>query len=67
MNGDLTTDGVDQYAKENREQLVEILRHSSDSMARAMAWTVLDRGLSDPEFEQLEREFEQIKQERGIA
>jgi len=58
---------IEEYARENREELVDILRHSSDSMGRAMAWTILDRGLSDPEFETLESEFEELKRQRGMA
>ncbi|MGB9932911.1 hypothetical protein [Haloarcula amylolytica] len=58
---------IEEYARENKEELIEILRHSSDTMGRAMAWTILDRGLSDPEFEQLEQEFEHLKRQRGLS
>lgn len=67
ITGDPTEDGIEQYAKENTDELVEIIRHSSDSFARAMAWTVLDRGLSDPEIEQLQREYEWLREHRGMA
>lgn len=58
---------VEEFAEENTEMLKRVLRHSSDEFARASAWTILDRGLDDPEIEQLERELEQVKSDRGMA
>jgi hypothetical protein len=66
MQGDLTEDGIREYAKNNKDTLEEILRHSNDAFARSIAWTILDRGLEDPEIEQLQREFEFLKEQRGM-
>lgn len=58
---------VEEYARENKEMLVNVLRHGSDEMARAWAWAILDEGLSDPEFDTLEAEFDAVKQRRANA
>lgn len=61
----MTDEDITQYATENKEQLVRVLRHSNDSYARAMAWAVLDRGLDDPEFETIRKELNEIERERS--
>ena len=43
----------ERYVRENREQLVHVLRHGSDEFARACAWTLLDRYCDDVAFEQI--------------
>lgn len=58
-----TDEDIERYVRQNRDRIVEILRHSSDRFSRACAWTLLDRGLPDPELEELHRELE-ILQER---
>jgi hypothetical protein len=55
-----TEDDIETYVQENRDQIVRILHHSSDHFSRACAWTLLDRGLPDPELAELQRELEHL-------
>jgi hypothetical protein len=56
-----TEEDIETYVRENRDQIVKILRHSSDRFSRACAWTLLDRGLPDPELAELQRELELLQ------
>lgn len=42
------------YVQENRDRLVQIIRHSDDPFARACAWTMLDRYTPDREIDELD-------------
>jgi len=53
------------YVEENRERLVQIIRHSEDAFARACAWTLLDRYTPDRELEELHDELDAVSG-RGV-
>lgn len=55
------------FVAENREQVVKVIRHSSDPFIRACAWTLLDRYSDDPDLEELHEELEEISKKRGKA
>jgi len=56
----IDVDDIDpeEFVQENREQVIQVIRHSDDPFARACAWTLLDRYTPDQEVEQLREEFE---------
>ncbi len=58
------TDDIEQFVDENRESIERVLRHSNDAYARACAWALLDAGSDDPDIEDLQRELDQIQQQR---
>jgi hypothetical protein len=58
---------VEGYVADNREMLVRVLRHSSDSYARACAWALIDVAEDDPELTVLQQEFEALKNQRRGA
>jgi hypothetical protein len=55
-----STPSVDEYVRDNREDLIWILRHGDDLTIRALALAVLLQGGDDPDvdlvIEELERE-----------
>ena len=59
------TENIDDFVDENRESIERVLRHSNNSYARACAWALLDAGSDDPELEDLQRELDQLQQQRG--
>lgn len=52
------------FVEENREDIITIIRQSSDSFTRAAAWTLLDKYTPDNDYETLEEELRLIA-ERG--
>lgn len=53
---------IEEYVKENEEQLQRVIKHSDDTYARACAWALLDSGSDGPEIEQLRAELDQIQE-----
>ena len=60
----MTDNDIHAYVRENRESLIRVIRHSSNTYARACVWALLDAGLDDPEIEDLEDELQAIKEDR---
>jgi hypothetical protein len=52
------------YVQENRDRLVQIIRHSDDPFARACAWTMLDRYTPDREIDELHDELDSVTNRR---
>lgn len=52
------------YVQENRDRLVQIIRHSDDPFARACAWTMLDRYTPDQEIDELHDELDSVTNRR---
>lgn len=55
----------EEFVKENRERIVEIIRQSDDVFARACAWMLLDRYTPDMDAEELRREFDEVDRARA--
>lgn len=66
MTIDTEYDDIEEFVEANREDLVNIIKHSSNTYARACAWTLLDAGSDAPELEQLEEEIQHLRQ-GGVA
>lgn len=60
------TDDIGQFVEENRESIERVLRHSNNAYARACAWTLLDAGSDDPDIDALQRELDQLQQQREV-
>jgi hypothetical protein len=60
------TDNIDQFVDENRDSIERVLRHSNNAYARACAWTLLDAGSDDPDIDALQRELDQLQQQREV-
>jgi hypothetical protein len=60
------TDDIDQFVDENRDSIERVLRHSNNAYARACAWTLLDAGSDDPDIDALQRELDQLQQQREV-
>ena len=58
---------VEAFVADNREMLIRVLRHSSDSYARACAWALIDAAEDDPELTTLQQEFEALRDRRRGA
>lgn len=58
----IDVDAVDpeEYVREHRERIVQVIRHSDDPFARACAWVLLDRYTPDRDLEDLRDELDQI-------
>ncbi len=55
------------FVEENRERLVQIIRHSDDPFARACAWAMLDRYTPDREIDELHEELDNVTNRRADA
>ena len=55
---------VEEFVAENQEMLVRVLRHSSNSYARACAWALLDKGSDPVDLAQLQQEFNALQEAR---
>lgn len=55
------------YVRENRETLVEILKHGNDDFVRALALAALVEYGDEPDREAVRRELDQIEQLEGSA
>ena len=53
----------DQYVRENRETLVEIIKHGNDDFVRALALAAIVEYGGEPEIETLRRELDRIERE----
>lgn len=51
----------------DEDALKRVIRHSSDSYARACAWTLLDEVCDEPELEDLEIELRHVRERRGVS
>lgn len=62
----IDVDEVDpeEYVREHRGRIVEIIRHSDDPFARACAWVLLDRYTPDQDLEDLRDELDEISRRR---
>lgn len=55
---------IEQFVDDNRESIERVLQHSNNSYARACAWALLDAGSDDPDIEDLQRELDQLQEQR---
>jgi DNA-binding FadR family transcriptional regulator len=58
-------ESTQQYVRENRDTLVEVLQHGDDEFARACAWTLLDAAGETPDLDELATERERLKTEEA--
>lgn len=54
----------DEYVHENRETLVEIIKHGTDEFVRALALAALVEFGGDPEIERVRRELDRAEELR---
>lgn len=66
MNNPEATD-PETYVKENREQLVEILKHGNDEFVRALILAALIEFGDDPDIEAVRQELDRIDSLEGSA
>lgn len=52
---------ANQYVRENRDTLVEIIKHGSDPFVRSLALAALVEFGSNPDLERVQRELERAK------
>lgn len=62
---DVSDINPEEYVEENRETIIKVIRHSSDSFARACAWTLIDRYSDDPDLDELHDELDAVAQRGG--
>ena len=55
----------EEYVKENRKQVLAVVRGSDDPFARACAWALLDRYTPDNELDELHDELDAVVERRG--
>lgn len=62
MTGFIDTEDIDaeQYVKENRQQIIRLIRQSDDEFTRACAWLLLDRHTPDMDVEDLHQELDRV-------
>ena len=58
---------VEEFVDENREMLERVLRHSSNSYARACTWALIDAGSDEPDLDQLQREIQALQEQRRVG
>lgn len=63
----MNTNDPETFYHENTEQILNVLRHSSNTFARAAAWTIIDEACTDPELERLHRELDQLEERRQVS
>lgn len=56
-----------QYVRENKETLVEVIKHGDDGFIRALAMAALVEYGGEPEVEQVRRELDRIVEQEGPA
>lgn len=57
----------DRYVRENRDTLVEVIKHGNDDFVRALALAAIVEYGGDPEREQLRRELDRLDELEGSA
>lgn len=57
-----TTTDPNEYVRENRETLVDVIKHGSDPFVRALCLAAIVEYGGEPEQEQLRREIERMEQ-----
>jgi hypothetical protein len=57
----------DDYVRNNREALVDIIKHGNDDFVRALALAALVEYGGDPEIEKVRRELEAAAEMKGSA
>lgn len=57
----------DEYVRNNREALVDIIKHGNDDFVRALALAALVEYGGDPEIEKVRRELELAVEMKGSA
>lgn len=60
-----TADDPETYVRENRDTLVEILKHGNDDFVRALALAALVEFGEDPDIEAVKRDLERAAQLEG--
>lgn len=53
---DIDSIDPEEYVRTHEEQLKNLIRHSSDTFARACAWSLLDRYSENPSLDELQAE-----------
>lgn len=56
----MTDTDPEAYVREHREEIIQVIRRSDDSFTRACAWALLDRYSTNPDIDQLQREFDAV-------
>jgi len=57
----------DEYVRNNREELVAIIKHGNDDFVRALALAALVEYGGDPDIEKVRRELELAAEMKGSA
>jgi len=57
----------DEYVRNNREALVEIIKHGNDPFIRSLALAALVEYGDDPDIEKVRRELERVAESKGSA
>lgn len=55
------------YVRENRETLVDVIKHGNDDFVRALAMAALIEYGGEPELEQVRRELDRAAELEGSA
>jgi len=63
----MTQRDINEYVRENRETLVEILKHGTDPFVRALALAALVEYGAEPDLEKVRREVERVVEAEGSA
>ena len=65
----IDVDDIDpeEYVQDNRENIIQVIRHSDDPFTRACAWMILDRYTPDRDFEDLHEELDAVARRRARA
>jgi len=63
----MTSIDPDQYVRENRETLVEVIKHANDDFVRALYLAALIEFGDEPDREQLRRELARMEDLEGAA
>lgn len=56
-----------QYVRENKETLVEIIKHGTDDFVRALAMAALVEYGEEPDIEQVRHELNRMAEQGGVG
>lgn len=54
---------VEEWVRDNRKQIIQVIRSSDDPFMRACAWALLDKHTSNIEIEDLHVELDEIAEQ----
>lgn len=61
MSRDSDTKDIEQFVDQNMDLIAEVLKHSEEPYARAVALVLLKHGSSDPELDAVIQELEKCR------